>query len=209
MTHSEAADVIRKAWRAALGRDPSDSELLYSQAIAWLETNYGRAHPFDEWAAQGQFNWGNLERGRLPDGTCPPGLHEGTDSGDKRCFYVFPTDYDAAAAMLKLLTKRWPGVVSAMEGDPEDVAHAMKQAPAYYTATETAYSTALRNAIAAIRAGSPAPKTGPAPSPYPKPGPASAPRELGWGALEWSGALALGAGALYLGSKRLAKGKRS
>lgn len=155
MTHNEARQILTEAWRQVWGRSPTDRELLYSAAIAFLETGYGRAGQFGQLAARGQYNWGALERRPSADGTCPPGTAPGGDQGAV-CFYVFPSDVAAASAFLKTLTKKhWP-VVEAMRGTPEDVATAMRVFPPYYTGyanTESQkvadYAKAIRNAITA------------------------------------------------------------
>lgn len=158
MTHSEAAAILRQAWKQVHGRDPSASELLFAQAIALLETGYGRSGQFGALAAQGKYNWGALERRRV-GGACPPGTEPGSDQGAV-CFLVFDSDELAAAAFLRNLTTRhWP-VLRAMRGSATDVARAMRVSPAYYTGTAFSedgkvreYATAIENAARAI--GSP------------------------------------------------------
>ena len=132
MTHAEAKEIVRRAWRRVHGREPSERELVYAQAIASLETGYGRTGQFAAMAARGKYNWGAMQRVPNADGSCPPGTEPGLDASRPRCFLVFDSDEEAAAAFLRLLTKRhWP-VVSAMRGTPEDVATAMRVRPAYY-----------------------------------------------------------------------------
>ena len=132
MTHAEAAEIVRAAFRRVHGRAPSTRERLYTQAVAALETGYGRAGQFGRLAAQGRYNWGALETRRLPDGTCPAGTAAGTDQGAV-CFYVFPDDVSAATEFVRVLTARRPHVLRAMQsGTPSDVARAMRQSPAYY-----------------------------------------------------------------------------
>lgn len=133
MTHAEAREIVRRAWRRVHGRDPSARELAYAQAIASLETGYGRTDQFAAMAARGQYNWGALQRG-APDanGNCPSGTTLGSDAGRPRCFLVFDSDEAAAAEFIRLLTTRhWP-VIPAMRGSPEDVARAMRVRPVYY-----------------------------------------------------------------------------
>ena len=133
MTHAQAREIVRRAWRRVHGRDPSERELVYAQAIASLETGYGRTGQFAAMAARGRYNWGALQRG-VPgaDGSCPAGSEPGLDASRPRCFLVFNSDEEAAAAFLHILTKTcWP-VVSAMRGTPEDVATAMRVRPVYY-----------------------------------------------------------------------------
>lgn len=130
MTHAEARQIIVEAFRALHGREPSPKEALYTQAIANLETAYGRAGKFAEWAAEGKYNWGGLQRGPSADGTCPPGT-EGVFYKFQRCLFVFSSDLEAAKAYLRNLTgKAFPernaGILAAMnEGTSLDVANAM------------------------------------------------------------------------------------
>lgn len=161
LSHGEAREILQTAWRLNHGRYPTETELLYTQAVALLETGYGRAGQFGALAARGQYNWGALERRRLADGTCPEGTAPGSDVGQV-CFYVFDSDLHAATAFVRNLTKRhWP-TVQAMQGSPEDVARAMRVSPAYYSGypgTEESkvnfYATAIRNAIRRIGATPP------------------------------------------------------
>ncbi len=162
MNQREAQAIVREAWQRIHGRAPTDLETTYTQAIAWLENQYGRARQFGELAADGKFNWGSLHaRGTPPN--CGPGSAPGVDLRPV-CFQVFPTDVAAAAAFVRVLTKQhWP-TVEAMTGSPEDVARAMRKAPAYYEGppgTEdqkvTAYANAIRGGIRAIATQAPVP----------------------------------------------------
>ena len=156
MTHAEAREIILRAWRRVHGRNPSERELVYAQAIASLETGYGRTGQFAAMAARGKYNWGALQRVPGADGSCPPGTEPGLDASRPRCFLVFDSDEEAAAEFLRLLTKRhWP-VVSAMRGTPEDVATAMRVRPVYYEGLGgseqdriTYYANAIRGAARA------------------------------------------------------------
>lgn len=166
MNEREAHAIVDQAWRNVHGRSPSALESLYAQAIARLETGYGRAGQFAAMAARGQFNWGALERRPGSDGACPAGTAPGRDQGDV-CFFVFPSDVAAATEFVRNLTgplgrlaARNVGIVRAMRGSPEDVARAMRVSPAYYAgfaSTEegkvTAYATAIRRSSDAIAAG--------------------------------------------------------
>ena len=154
LSHAQARQIIADAWARVHGRAPTEPELTITQAIALLETGYGRAGQFSAMADQGQFNWGALERRPLADGSCPPGTVSGQDQGDV-CFYVFPSDIEAAAQYIRTLTKKhWPVVQAMATGSPEAVATAMRVPPAYYTGTGgseadriRAYANAIRGAI--------------------------------------------------------------
>lgn len=156
MNHAEAAEIVRRAWRRVHGREPSAAERSYAQAIAFLETGYGRAGQHGKLAAAGLYNWGNVELARAPDGPCPQGYAPGVDVGPV-CFRVSTSDEEAAAVFLRALTRRhWP-VLEAMKGDAWDVAKAMRAPPAYYAgsgATEAervaGYASAIRGALRAM-----------------------------------------------------------
>ena len=166
VSHAQAREIVRTAWRLNHEREPTEGELLYAQAIALLETGYGRIGQFGAMAARGQYNWGALEGRRRPDGSCPEGMVPGSDQGAV-CFYAFDSDLHAATAFIRTLTKRhWP-VVQAMQGSPEDVARAMRVPPAYYagrSGTENdrvnAYAQGIRNKIREIGANVPTPDGG-------------------------------------------------
>lgn len=162
MNHTEARRIVQDAWRRVHGRDPSDLETAYTQAIAWLESQYGRAGQFGRFASEGRFNWGSLHaRGAPP--ACPPNSVEGFDVRPV-CFLAFPDDVSAAAAFVRVLTKQhWP-TIAAMEGTPEDVATAMRKAPAYYEGPPgsesqkvAAYASAIRRALSDMARNVPVP----------------------------------------------------
>lgn len=156
MNHSAAAAIIRSAWRRVHGRDPSAAERSFAQAIAFLETGYGRAGQHGKLAAVGLYNWGNVELARESDGPCPEGWAPGVDVGPV-CFRVSTSDEEAAAVFLRALTLRhWP-VIEAMSGDAWDVAKAMRAPPAYYAGTGgteaeriASYAAAIRGALRAM-----------------------------------------------------------
>ncbi len=158
MLHSEARDILKSAFQKVVGRAPTDQELGYCQAVAWLETLYGRGGQFSKLVAKGVFNWGALETKKGADGNCPPGTALGQDVGEV-CFYAYPTDKDAALAFLSVLLtgSRAPGssphadVLAAMAGSADDVANAMKS-HGYFGASVDQYAAAIRNAQATTSA---------------------------------------------------------
>ena len=159
VSHEEARQILRRAWQLVHDRSPTESELAYAQAVAWLETGYGRAGQFAALADRGIFNWGAIQRARNPDGSCPQGTTPGIDAGNPRCFYAFPSDLEAARRYLWELTKnparsnRVAATLRAMaSGSPEDVASALKVAPAWYEAPVATYARAVRNALGATGA---------------------------------------------------------
>lgn len=170
MNHADARRIVVDAWRRVHGRDPSDLEASYAQAIAWFENQYGRAGQFAAFSANGQFNWGSLHaRGTPPD--CPSNSVEGFDVRPV-CFLAFADDTSAAASFIRTLTAasgttaaRTAATLEAMNGSPEDVAAAMRTPPAYYEGppgTEeqkvTAYANGIRRALSDVARGAPVPE---------------------------------------------------
>ena len=161
VTHDEGREILRRAWQLEFDRSPEGRELPNVQAVAWLETGYGRAGQFAEMARRGQYNWGALQRQRLVGGACPVGTAPGFDAGNARCFVVYASDLDAARAFVHALAANpsYPARSAAVrralrDGNADDVAAAMKTAPAYYEAPQADYARAIRRALVAI--GSPA-----------------------------------------------------
>jgi len=109
MNHKEARFIVDQAWLAVQGRPATDNEASLTQAIAWLESHYGRAAgQHEKWAAEGKYVWGNLERSTNADGTCPAGTTLGQDWGatkNARCFYYHSSDLESAKALIHNLTK--------------------------------------------------------------------------------------------------------
>lgn len=131
--HTQARVLLAEAWRAIHGRTPTANELNAAQTIAHFETVYGRAGQFAQWASDGKFNWGALQRVRNPDGSCPSGMQPGQDAANLRCFFVYPSDFEAAKAYLRVLTVQFPkraaATLAAMAtGDLIQVAQAMRNA---------------------------------------------------------------------------------
>lgn len=161
--HSEAREILRQAWTNLHGSTPDDQQLAYAQAVALLETGYGRIGQFANMASQGIFNWGALQKQNPSGGACPPGTFPGGDTFQgkpvKVCFFGYPTDVQAAQSFLKTLTKSFPArsaaVLAAMHGSPMDVALAMRVSPAYYTAPAASYANSISNALHTIGAGIP------------------------------------------------------
>lgn len=162
LSHAQAANIVHQAWQQVWGRAPTDRELAYAQAVAFLETGYGRIGQFAQMADRGQYQWGALERAQNADGSCPPGTAPGVDQGNV-CFYVYSSDVAAATAFLKTLTRgKWPNVVNAMNtGSAVDVATAMYypngpgSTPHYFAGSSgsdqdriNTYAKAIGNALA-------------------------------------------------------------
>lgn len=154
--HAQARVLLNEAWKSVQGTYPSVNELNAAQTIASLETVYGRAGQFAALANQGKYNWGALQRQRNPDGSCPGGTAPGLDAlnpnaVNPRCFYFYPSDFEAAKAFLRSLTVSFPirarATLAAMKtGDLLRVAQAMKYsdpAHAYFELDADAYGQRL------------------------------------------------------------------
>lgn len=142
MDHASARQILYDAFVRVKGREPSYLELAFSQAVALLETGYGRAGQFGNMAAQGMFNWGALQTVPMKDGTCPVGTYGGKDAGNARCFYYASSDEGAADSFLRTLLK--PMTLAAMAtANPDAVAAAMKSYR-YFEAGVENYAASLR-----------------------------------------------------------------
>lgn len=149
MLHTEASQILSNAFSKVVGRGPSSDELAKVQAVAWLETLYGRGGQFSKLAQAGKFCWGALEKAANPDGSCPSGTSPGVDASNARCFYVFSSDQNAANAFVgTLLTGKFsgapprPSTVAALSRSPLDLATEMK-AHGYFEAAPDAYAKVI------------------------------------------------------------------
>lgn len=150
MNDREALAIVREAWRRVHGREPTTNELVFTTAIAFVESAYGRAPgQHAAWASRGLYTWGNLE---LPP-PCRDGWVLGTDSGQSKCFLVRSTDVAAAVDYIGLLSRKWPVALSAMRtGRAADVVRAMKTGAApYFSGDEGSYARLLDASAARIR----------------------------------------------------------
>lgn len=156
MNHAQAADIVRRAWASVWGSPPSENARRLVQAVALLESGYGRAPgQHARWASTGRYTWGNLEIAPLPDGSCRAGWDRGTDAGSPRCFLLHDTDIDAARAMIVNLTKDHPAraekIRAALEtGDAEIMAEAMRSPPGYFEAPSHGYAIGLDEGLRVI-----------------------------------------------------------
>lgn len=130
--HSDAREILARAYRDEFGREPSAGELDFGLAVAFFESGYGRAGAADwaalgqfaSWAAEGLYNWGALQSGTPGDGK-----RQGRDAGRPVFFYVYPSDYEAARAMLRSLGggRRADWLAAAATGNARAVAAVMKR----------------------------------------------------------------------------------
>jgi hypothetical protein len=172
--HVGAAQVIREAFKLVHGRWPTEAERAVAQAVAHLETGYGRLGQFSGWPSRGLYNWGNVETRPNADGSCNSGWALGQDPGGPHgpndnnvCFRVHPSDEEAAAGYLRVLSdpnygsagirQRNAATLAALAtGDPYAVASAMRNgggpAAAYYTAPEAGYAAGVASRLKQIDA---------------------------------------------------------
>lgn len=154
MTHTQAAQYLTAAFIQVQGRQPQGNEILYCQAVAWLETHYGTAGQF-----VGSHNWGAIHAGNAPP--CGAGEFLGQDQGPV-CFVTYPDDVAGAAGFIKVLTvyhNRNTIVLPVLAGGTPDQVAAAMGASGYFTAPVAQYAAAIRNAITAIQAGGGQPAT--------------------------------------------------
>ena len=167
VSHADANRIVREQFRKLLGREATDLEAIYIQAVGWLESHYGRAPgQHAAWADEGFYNWANIEKNPNSDGSCSEGWAIGKDGSNTRCFRVFSSDSEAAQALVRMLTKRhWPVLQAiAAEGTPEAVAKAMKATSSpkafdsYYESSAAGYAAGIRGALNTIGKEIPVPK---------------------------------------------------
>lgn len=116
--HKNAANIMREAWKAEHGAEPSSRELLFALAVADAETNYGRG-----WKAPcaGSNNWGARQITPSEKAKGVPSC-EYTDShpdGTRYAigFKVYASPVDGARDVVRLLTKQRPETWAVMR-DP-------------------------------------------------------------------------------------------
>jgi hypothetical protein len=116
LSHVEAAEVFRQAFRQVNGRLPSIAERQGIQSLSWRETNYGAG-----WKDPGAGSWnmGAIASGLPP---CGPGSFEYTDSVPdesggsttyQHCFKTYASPVDGAADVVRKLTVDRPTVWAA------------------------------------------------------------------------------------------------
>lgn len=122
--HRAAAEVMRAAWRAEHGSEPSDRELLFALAVADAETNYGRG-----WKppCTGSNNWGarQITPGEKAKGV-PSCAYTDTHPDGTRYeigFKVYDTPESGARDVVRLLTKQRPETWAVMR-DPRGTVYA-------------------------------------------------------------------------------------
>lgn len=99
MDHGSARAIIMEAWQDLHGTLPSPQEAQAMQALAWLESGYGRRW---QGACADSRNWGSVQATLPP---CGPGACEYTDRRSDGtpysvCFRSYATDQEGAANMI-------------------------------------------------------------------------------------------------------------
>lgn len=172
ISHTQAAAIVQNALTKILGRTPTPTERALMQAVASVESMYGRAPgQHATWASQGLYTWGNIERQRNADGTCDEanGWYPGIDASNNRCFRLDKSDEEAAERYIKVMValgdanssdartrafaERSANIRAALStGDPYKLASAMLQpaSVAYYEASPDVYGKALTARMAQI-----------------------------------------------------------
>lgn len=109
--HEWARGVIQAAFPKVMGRAPTESEIQAVQAIAHLESSYGRGW---KGKAKGSNNWGAIQCGSCKkNGRCDPNTSfehrdstpqpDGTNKWYVTCFKKYPTPEEGAADLIKTL----------------------------------------------------------------------------------------------------------
>jgi hypothetical protein len=105
--HRWARDYIIRALRAVLGREPTMAEIQYTQAVGWLEGNYGKAKPGGSDAIN---NWGGVHCPTgmpIGEGNCRRGKDKYSNGKVFRVGFLSYNDpYDGCLDMVKNINAR-------------------------------------------------------------------------------------------------------
>lgn len=130
MDHGAARAVIMEAWQDLHGSLPSPQEAQAMQAMAWLESGYGR-----RWsgACSESRNWGSVQASRPP---CGPGTCEYQDrrsdgSVYRVCFRSYETDVEGATNMIGVALRTDGARKAAAAGDLRAFSEALFRAGYY------------------------------------------------------------------------------
>ena len=140
--HQAAREIVKEALLEVLQREPTPNEVLYAQAVGWLETRYGTA-----WASEAGRNahsWGAVQyRTAQRLGLTPPyptfspdnlgflhsDSHPNSDGSNTKYvvyFRKYSSDIDGAVGLVEQMYKRRPQVLrAAHDGDAYAVSAAM------------------------------------------------------------------------------------
>lgn len=122
LTHSDAKEILSRAYEEVMGFAPSQFALGIAQAIGLMEGGYG--------AGFGN-NWGAITRSPNEDGSCPADSFVHGDSSFElgeyqTCFRKYNTSLDGAKDFIRTLYTNRPKVhEAAMSGDIRGVAEEM------------------------------------------------------------------------------------
>jgi hypothetical protein len=127
-SHRAARPIVAAALKGLLGREPTLAELQYGQAIAWLETNYGRGW---KGAMVGSNNWGAVQCAK---GSTQPCISYEDSYADGTKYTVSFRSYasaeEGAADMLRHVFKLRPitaGVLHSGDGTTVRASYAMRR----------------------------------------------------------------------------------
>lgn len=139
---SEAARALRRAWKSAMQRWPSQDVVLVL-AAHWAHETHGGRLMFN-------YNFGGI-KGRGPDGlSCVREAHEGAGYHVRALVDRFRAYHDAkqgAEDYLSLLIRKYPRAVDAAQrGDVTDFVSALKIG-GYFTGSEAAYARSLSDLV--------------------------------------------------------------
>ncbi len=105
LTHKDAAEIVKEAFRRVFGRLPTRAERQLLQAVAWLETGYGQH--WDNRGA-GSNNWGAIQATKIWTGktfayvdTRPN--DDGTSTPYDQLFRAYDSAADGAADLAKVV----------------------------------------------------------------------------------------------------------
>ncbi len=115
--HKGAAEVIRQAFLAEMGREGTDAEIQYATAIANIESSYGRGW---KGAMVGSNNWGAVQcaaNAQTAAGCIP--YQDSFSTGQKYniAFRSYPTPVDGARDVIKHIFKKRPRTAAALSED--------------------------------------------------------------------------------------------
>lgn len=111
--HAWAREILLKAFKKVVGRDPTLAEIQLAQSVALGESGYGRGWHKSKSRSTGPWppmNWGAIQTGRKPDenGQCPVGSFDygdtSPDTGAYRmCFKAYPSHEAGAEDLIRVL----------------------------------------------------------------------------------------------------------
>lgn len=142
-----ALNVIDRVWPTLHGRPPSQTERLFTAALARGESYYGRGY------GPGVHNWGSVHAGKPPCGptSIPWTDHDAEGKAYPICMRRYASDEEGAADLIRLLTTKRPRTWAAVRAAATLDAIAVElRAERYFEASAANYAKMLRNNLAVI-----------------------------------------------------------